>query len=81
MDFVKKPIITEKTTRLIEKKQYVFDVDLKLNKYQIKKLFKNYYGIGIESVRTYKNSKRKRKRVILRFKESIKSINDNFKKK
>ena len=68
-DFLKKPIITEKTTRLIEQKQYVFDVDLKLNKYQIKKTFENYYGISIESIRTYKN--KNRKRAILCFKKEI----------
>nr|AOP19112.1 ribosomal protein L23 [Halimeda discoidea] len=64
-DFIKQPIITEKTTRLIEKNYYVFDVDVKLKKNQIKTIFENYYGIAIESIRTYKN--KKYKRVILRF--------------
>nr|AYC64692.1 ribosomal protein L23 [Halimeda minima] len=68
-DFLKKPIITEKTTRLIEQKQYAFDVDLKLNKYQIKKIFEDYYGVAIKSIQTYK--KKKIKRVILRFKKEI----------
>lgn len=68
-DLVKKPIITEKTTRLMEQKQYVFDVDVKLNKYQIKKILENYYGITVESIRTYK--KKKFKRAILSFKEAI----------
>jgi len=38
IDLVKYPVLTEKSVLLIENAQYTFDVDLKLNKLQIKKL-------------------------------------------
>lgn len=73
IDFLKQPILTEKTTRLIEQKQYVFDVDLKLNKYQIQTLIKEYYGVGIKSIQTY--NKKTCKRVILRLNKEIPIFN------
>nr|AYC63943.1 ribosomal protein L23 [Flabellia petiolata] len=80
-DYLKQPVITDKTTKLIEQKQYTFDVDLQLTKKQIKKIFEEYYGIKIKSIKTFskynynkKNSFNQRgkgpiprKRVILRF--------------
>lgn len=73
-DFLKKPIITNKTTKLIQKKQYVFDVNLQLTKKQIKQIFEKYYGIPIKSIKTfrrYKNKKSPNKRVILCFPNQI----------
>ena len=36
IDLIKYPVLTEKSVRLIENNQYTFDVELKLNKIQIK---------------------------------------------
>jgi large subunit ribosomal protein L23 len=36
IDLVKYPVLTEKSTRLLENNQYTFDVDLRLTKPKIK---------------------------------------------
>ena len=72
-DFLKRPVITEKATKLIEQKQYTFDVDSQLTKKQIRKIFEYYYGSSIKSIKTHKiglgtNGRQKPiKRVILCF--------------
>ena len=44
IDLVKYPVITEKTyIALFKNRQYTFDVDVRLNKTQIKKLFENLF--------------------------------------
>ena len=53
--------LTEKSTKLIEKNQYTFFVDIKLNKKQIKSIIENLYKVNIISVNTYHPPK-KRKR-------------------
>ena len=53
--------LTEKSTKLIEKNQYTFFVDLKLSKKQIKSIIENLYKVNIISVNTYHPPK-KRKR-------------------
>lgn len=53
--------LTEKSTKLIEKNQYTFFVNVKLNKKQIKNILENLYEINIVSIHTYKPPK-KRKR-------------------
>lgn len=72
-DFLKRPVITEKATKLIEQKQYTFDVDSQLTKKQIRKIFEYYYGSSIKSIKTHRiglstNGRQKPiKRVILCF--------------
>ena len=69
-DFLKRPVITEKATKLIEQKQYTFDVDSQLTKKQIQSIFKYYYGSSIKSIKTHRiGSGRQKpiKRVILCF--------------
>ena len=70
IDFFKKPVITEKTTKLIEQKKYTFDVDAQLTKKQIKKIFEYYYDTKCQSIKTHrirKNSHKPIKRVMLCF--------------
>lgn len=77
-DFIKKPVITEKTTKLIEQKQYTFDVDAKLTKTQIKKIFEQYYGIQIKSIRTHRIEKKNlKKRAILSCNQEISIFEKN----
>nr|YP_009130589.1 50S ribosomal protein L23 [Tydemania expeditionis]CEO91119.1 50S ribosomal protein L23 [Tydemania expeditionis] len=64
-DFLKKPIITEKTTKLIEKKQYTFNGDTQLTKKQIKFIFSKYYNLSIKSIKTFVIQRKKR--IILQF--------------
>lgn len=65
IDFLKKPVITEKATKFIEQKQYIFDVHPKLTKTQMKKILQSYYGKKIKSIRTQR--KCLQKRVFVRF--------------
>jgi large subunit ribosomal protein L23 len=53
MSILKKPIISEKSTRNGEKlRQYGFIVDRNANKIQIKKAVEQMYGVTVESVNT-----------------------------
>ena len=53
MEFIRKPVITEKSTKLGDKlNQFVFRVDVKANKIQIKKAIESLYGVSIVSVNT-----------------------------
>ncbi len=49
---IKKPLITEKAMRFTEKGQYVFSVDPKANKIQIKKAIEEMFEVNVVSIRT-----------------------------
>ena len=54
IDLVKYPIITEKTyLALYKNRQYTFDIDKRLTKTQIKKLFSNLFNVDVISVNTH----------------------------
>ncbi len=56
MSVLKKPIISEKMTRLGDKLgQYSFEVDLHANKIEIRKAVEAMYGVSVVSVNTYVN--------------------------
>lgn len=59
---IKAPIITEKSSLLAEHNTYVFSVDIKANKTEIKQAIENIFGVKVESVNTI-NVKPKKKRV------------------
>lgn len=61
-DIIKAPIITEKTAKLKENNMYVFSVDIKANKTQIKTAIEKIFNVKVESVNTI-NVKPKKKRV------------------
>lgn len=53
MDITIKPLITEKATKLTERRGvYSFRVSPEANKYQIKQLVEELYGVKVESVNT-----------------------------
>nr|ANG44425.1 ribosomal protein L23 [Ostreobium sp. OS1B]SBQ76946.2 Ribosomal protein L23 [Ostreobium quekettii] len=58
---IKYPVLTEKSTKLIEKNQYTFFVDTKLNKKQIKSILESLYEINIISVNTHHPPKRRKR--------------------
>ncbi|MDE6199482.1 MAG: 50S ribosomal protein L23 [Muribaculaceae bacterium] len=71
MDFQIKPIVTEKATATTEKlNKYTFRVSPDANKYQIKSLVENLYGVKVVSVNTMvvrgKNKSRYTKSGLLR---------------
>nr|YP_009538391.1 ribosomal protein L23 [Capsosiphon fulvescens]AWX64080.1 ribosomal protein L23 [Capsosiphon fulvescens]AYV89997.1 ribosomal protein L23 [Capsosiphon fulvescens] len=53
IDLVSHPVITEKSCRLIETNQYTFDVDPRLTKPQIKKVFENLFQVSVIAVNTH----------------------------
>jgi large subunit ribosomal protein L23 len=61
IDLVKYPVLTEKSVRLIENNQYVFDVDLRLTKPQIKKLIQELFQVNVISVNTHCPPRKKRR--------------------
>ena len=53
LDLIKYPVITEKTyVSLYANRQYTFDVDKRLTKPQLKKLFENLFDITIIGINT-----------------------------
>ncbi len=54
IDLVKYPVITQKTyIALLKNRQYTFDVDLRLTKPQIKKLFAALFDVNVIAVNTH----------------------------
>ena len=53
-ELIKRRVTTEKASSLLrEKGQYTYDVDLRLTKTQIKKLFKHLYDVEITWIHTH----------------------------
>ncbi|WAM32425.1 50S ribosomal protein L23 [Caldicellulosiruptor naganoensis] len=61
-EIIKRPIITEKSIKMIPQKKYTFEVDRRANKIEIKKAVEQLFGVEVEKVWTM-NVKPKRKRV------------------
>nr|NP_074982.1 ribosomal protein L23 [Euglena longa]P34771.1 RecName: Full=Large ribosomal subunit protein uL23c; AltName: Full=50S ribosomal protein L23, plastid [Euglena longa]CAC24593.1 ribosomal protein L23 [Euglena longa] len=58
LPFLKYQVFTDKTNDLLKYNIYVFDVDKKLNKLQIKNIIEYIFNIKIYSINTYiKNNK------------------------
>lgn len=51
-DIIRRPLITEKAMRLNSQGQYVFEVDPKTNKIEIKKAIEEMFEVHVKSVRT-----------------------------
>lgn len=51
-DIIVKPVLTEKTYDFIADKRYVFEVDIRANKTQIKQALEDIFGVKVESVNT-----------------------------
>ena len=61
-DIIKAPVITEKSQMLANENTYVFKVDKKANKIQIRQVIEKKFGVKVKSVNTV-NTKTKTKRV------------------
>ena len=75
MEFMIEPIVTEKATKLTDKlNRYTFRVSTDANKYQIKSLVEQLYGVKVVNVNTAvvrgKNKSRYTKSGLLRGKTS-----------
>lgn len=62
IDLIKYPVLTEKATRLLEKNQYTFKVDSRLNKTAIKSTVEVLFGVKVIAVNTC-NPPRKSRRL------------------
>nr|AIT93514.1 ribosomal protein L23 [Prasiolopsis sp. SAG 84.81] len=60
IDLIKYPVITEKSVGILEKAQYTFDVDLKLNKRQIKKLIQDLFQVDVIAINTHRLPKKRK---------------------
>ncbi len=51
-DVIKRPVITERTSEFVEQLKYVFEVDLKANKTEIKQAIEQIFKVKVASVNT-----------------------------
>jgi large subunit ribosomal protein L23 len=51
-DLIKRPVITERTSDFIEDRKYVFEVDLKANKTEIKQAIEQIFKVKVVNVNT-----------------------------
>ncbi|MBA4495890.1 50S ribosomal protein L23 [Paenactinomyces guangxiensis] len=51
-DIIRRPIVTEASTDLMEEGKYVFEVDVRANKVEIKKAIEEIFGVKVEKVNT-----------------------------
>ena len=51
-DIIKKPVVTEKSTALLEENKYTFIVDPRANKIEIRKAVEELFNVKVDEVRT-----------------------------
>jgi large subunit ribosomal protein L23 len=51
-DIIKRPIITERTSDLMANKKYVFEVDMRANKTEIKQAIEQIFKVKVTNVNT-----------------------------
>jgi large subunit ribosomal protein L23 len=51
-DIIKRPVITERTSEMMADKKYVFEVDLKSNKTEIKRAVEEIFKVKVVKVNT-----------------------------
>ena len=61
-DIIKKPVFTEKGTQGVEAKKYVFVVDNKANKVEIKNAVEKLFGVEVLKVNTVSSKGKYRRR-------------------
>jgi large subunit ribosomal protein L23 len=60
-DIIKRPVITERSTELMEQNKFAFEVDMKANKTEIKQAIEAIFGVKVAKVNTMRvPSKQKR---------------------
>lgn len=51
-DIIKRPVITERTSEFIDRKKYVFEVELKANKTEIRQAIEQIFKVKVVNVNT-----------------------------
>lgn len=62
IEVLKRPVVTEKAMQLTAMRQYVFEVQDKANKIQIKKAIEEYFDVEVKSVRTLRTKGKRTQR-------------------
>lgn len=60
-DLIRRPLVTEKATLLLENRQYVFEVDPRADKLEIKAAIEELFDVKVVAVNTYNPPKKKRR--------------------
>ncbi|HOB91654.1 MAG: 50S ribosomal protein L23 [Bacillota bacterium] len=60
-DVIIRPIITEKTTGLLDSGQYTFEVDKRATKHMIKDAIEEIFGVKVKSVNTMRYTGKRRR--------------------
>jgi len=60
-DLIRRPLVTEKATLMMENNQYVFEVDPKATKPEIKTAIEELFEVKVVAVNTYNPPKKKRR--------------------
>ena len=61
-DILKRPIITEKTSNLLKKGYYAFEVDVRANKFQIKEAIEKLFNVKVDKIKTLKRKGKTKRR-------------------
>jgi len=51
-DIIRRPIVTEASTALMEEGKYVFEVDIRANKFQIRQALEAIFDVKVDRVNT-----------------------------
>ncbi len=51
-DIIKRPIITERTSEMMAEKKYVFEVDIRSNKTEVKQAIEQIFKVKVTNVNT-----------------------------
>lgn len=51
-DIIRRPVVTEASTDMMEQGKYVFEVDVRANKVEVKKAIESIFGVKVASVNT-----------------------------
>jgi len=60
-DLIKRPVITERATELMEDGKYVFEVDKRANKTEIRQAVEKLFGVKVEKVNTLRTPAKKKR--------------------
>ncbi len=70
-DVIRKPLITEKNTWLMDQRQYTFEVDPSANKIQIKEAVEKTFEVEVQAVNTLNVKPKPRSRMLRRGRHRI----------
>jgi large subunit ribosomal protein L23 len=87
-DIIRRPVFTEATSEMMSERKYVFEVDVRANKVEVKKAIEGIFGVKVSKVNTkrilgklkrhgrHTGRRPERKQAIVKLAEDSKSITD-----